>query len=70
MTLHAKLLFELEGRGGAEIAQMAGVPVNTVWLLRLFRARKAPQQRGERAAKSGAHIRSLRANPQELRGEQ
>ncbi|MES1183944.1 MAG: sigma-70 family RNA polymerase sigma factor [Myxococcales bacterium] len=35
----ALLLFELEGRGGAEIAQMVGVPVKTVWLW-LHRARK------------------------------
>jgi RNA polymerase sigma-70 factor (ECF subfamily) len=35
----ALLLFELEGRGGAEIAQMVGVPVRTVWLW-LHRARK------------------------------
>lgn len=33
------LLFELEGRGGAEIARMVGVPVSTVWLW-LHRARK------------------------------
>lgn len=45
--------FEIEGRRGAEIAQMAGVPLSTVWL-RLHRARKALHQRGARGAQSTA----------------
>lgn len=45
--------FEIEGRRGAEIAQMAGVPLSTVWL-RLHRARKALHQRGLRSAESSA----------------
>jgi len=44
------LLFELEGRCGAEIAQMVGVPVNTVWLW-LHRARKQLSARAAHAVK-------------------
>jgi len=33
------LLFEVEGRSGEEIAELQGVPLNTVWT-RIFRARK------------------------------
>lgn len=47
--------FEIEGRRGAEIAQMAGVPLSTVWL-RLHRARKALHQRGARGAESSARF--------------
>jgi len=49
----AFVLFEIEGRPGAEIAQISGVPLSTVWL-RLHRARKALHQRGARAARSEA----------------
>ena len=49
----AFVLFEIEGRRGAEIARMSGVPLSTVWL-RLHRARKALHQRGARRADLGA----------------
>jgi RNA polymerase sigma-70 factor, ECF subfamily len=39
------VLFEIEGRRGTEIAEMLGVPVNTVWL-RLHKARKTLVARG------------------------
>lgn len=52
------LLFEVEGRCGAEIAQIVGVPVNTVWLW-LHRARKQLSARAGQPAKLRAHS----ANP-------
>ena len=48
------LLYEIEGRCGAEIAQIVGVPVNTVWLW-LHRARKQLSARAAHAAKLRAH---------------
>lgn len=48
------LLFELEGRCGAEIAQMVGVSVNTVWLW-LHRARKQLSARAAQGAKLRMH---------------
>jgi RNA polymerase sigma-70 factor (ECF subfamily) len=49
----AFVLFEIEGRRGAEIARMSGVPLSTVWL-RLHRARKALHQRGARQSEGAA----------------
>lgn len=64
----ALLLFELEGRGGAEIAQMVGVPVKTVWLW-LHRARKILSLRAaklralDRGASPAEPGRKLIGNP-------
>jgi RNA polymerase sigma-70 factor, ECF subfamily len=51
------VLFEIEGRRGTEIAEMLGVPVNTVWL-RLHKARKTLVERGSKPQSSVRQSRS------------
>jgi RNA polymerase sigma-70 factor (ECF subfamily) len=43
----AFVLFEIEGNSGEEIAQLTGVPINTVWA-RIHKARKKLQEQAER----------------------
>lgn len=46
----AFVLFEIEGNSGEEIAQLQGVPINTVWA-RIHKARKKLQDQAERSDK-------------------
>jgi RNA polymerase sigma-70 factor (ECF subfamily) len=47
----AFVLFEIEGNSGEEIAELQGVPINTVWA-RIHKARKKLQERAARLEKN------------------
>jgi RNA polymerase sigma-70 factor, ECF subfamily len=55
------VLFEIEGRRGTEIAEMLGVPVNTVWL-RLHKARKVFVERGSKPQRLAERARQRRVS--------